>query len=194
MAEILGNKADRLGQVPAHRLNDEHRAAIEAFKAARSQDIFGPFVPLLWSPEVMVRARELGDYLRYKSALPPRLSELLILMTARHWTQQYEWSLHHPIAIKAGVDRAIAEAIAAGRRPSPMTNDQEVLYDFCTELIQDKTVSEATYARALSTFGEKGIIDAISIIGYYSMMAMVLNTACTPPEPGGPTLKPLPQP
>ena len=183
---------ERLGRVPAHRLNDEHRAAIQDFKAARSQDVFGPFIPLLWSPDVLTRARELGDYLRYKSALAPRLSELLILMTARHWTQQYEWSLHCPIAIKAGVDRAIADAIEAGTRPSPMADDQEALYDFGTELLHDRTVSDATYARALSTFGEKGIIDAISIIGYYSMLAMVLNTARTAPEPGGPTLKPLP--
>ena len=182
---------ERLGKVPAHRLNDEHRAAIEDFKTARSQDLFGPFVPLLWSPEVLTRTRELGDYLRYKSALPPRLSELLILITARHWTQHYEWSMHCPIAIKAGVDRAIADAIAAGRRPTAMSDEQEVLYDFGTELLRDRDVCDATYARAREAFGEKGIIDAISIIGYYSMMAMVLNTARTPPEQRGPTLPPL---
>lgn len=182
---------ERLGKVPAHLLSDEHRAAIEDFKAARSQDIFGPFVPLLWSPEVLTRARELGDYLRYKSALSPRLSELLILMTARHFTQQYEWSLHCPIAIKAGVDRGLADAIAAGTRPPRMADDQEALYDFCTELLRDGNVCDAAYERARSAFGEKGIIDAISIIGYYSMLAMVLNTARTQPEQGGPTLPPL---
>jgi 4-carboxymuconolactone decarboxylase len=182
---------ERLGPIPADKLTAEHREALEAFRKTRRMDIFGPFIPLLWSPEVMTRMAAMGEYLRDRSVFPPRLSEFMILITARHWTQQYEWSLHYPIAIEAGVDRAIADAIAEGTRPVRMSEEQEILYDFCTELIQHQNVGDATYARALATFGEKGVIDAISITGYYTLLAMVLNTARTPPEPGGPTLPPL---
>ena len=164
---------------------------MDAFRRARGTEIFGPFIPLLWSPDAMSRIAAVGEYLRLRSVFPPRLSEFLILITARHWTQQYEWSLHCPIAIAAGVEPAVADAIAEGRRPPQMSGEQAILYDFCTELLQQQGVSDAVYARALAAFGEKGIVEAIAITGYYSMLAMVLNTARTPPVPGGPTLAPL---
>lgn len=178
----------RLGPVPPDRLTAQHREAIDAFTQTRRMEIFGPFVPLLWSPEVMLRAAALGEYLRGRSVFPPVLSEFAILIAARHWTQQYEWSLHCPIAIAAGVEPAVADAIAEGRRPPQLSGEQEILYDLCTELLQQQGVSDAVYARALAAFGEKGIVEAIAITGYYSMLAMVLNTARTPPVPGGPTL------
>lgn len=182
---------ERLGPVPAGRLTPQHRNALDAFRRARQTDVFGPFVPLLWSPDVMVRTAALGDYLRERSVFPPRLSELMILIAARHWTQQYEWSLHGPIAIRSGIEPAIVDAVADGRRPQRLSDEQEILYDFCTELLRHQGVSDATYGRALATFGEKGIVEAVAITGYYSMLAMILNTARTPPEPGGPTLPPL---
>src|SRR5262249_28305620 len=155
-------------------------------------DPFGPFAAMLWSPEAMVRASAMGDYLRFKSAFPPPLSEFIILLTTRRWSQQYEWSVHQPIALKAGIDASVLDAIANGRRPQRMTEEQEILWDFCSELTQNKNVSDATYARALKKFGEKGVVDAISITGYYTLLAMVLNTARTPPEPGAPPLPALP--
>ena len=166
---------------------------MDAFRRARGTEIFGPFIPLLWSPDAMSRIAAVGEYLRLRSVFPPRLSEFLILITARHWTQQYEWSLHCPIAIAAGVEPAVAGAIAAGRRPPQMSGEQAILYDVCTDLLRDHEISDATYARAFAAFGEKGIVDAVAIIGYYSLLAMVLNTARTPPVPGGPTLAPLPR-
>lgn len=193
VASVPVHGQERLGRIPADKLTAEHRDAIEAFRKTRQMDLFGPFIPLLWSPEAMVRMGAMGDYLRDQSALPRRLSEFIILITARHWTQQYEWSLHYPIAITSGVDRAIADAIGEGRRPDRMADDQEILYDLCTELVEQKSVSDATYAQALARFGEKGVIDAISITGYYTMLAMVLNTARTPPEPGVAPLPPLPR-
>ena len=142
----------------------------------------------------MVRTSALGEYLRYRSRLQPRLSEFVILMTAREWTQQYEWNAHYPIAIKAGVKPEVAAAIAEGRRPPQMTEDEAILFDFCRELHHDKAISDATYARALKTLGEQGIIDTIGITGYYSVLAMVLNTARTPAaENGSPILRPLPR-
>jgi len=185
---------DRMPPIPADKLTDAQKKAIEEFKAARSADISGPFVPMLRSPEVMNRARALGDYLRFKSTLPPRLSEFVILMTARRWTQQYEWNAHEPLAIKGGLKKEIVAAIAEGRRPDAMADDEDILYNLCDELARTQGVSDATYARGVARFGEAGVIDAIGITGYYTMLAMVLNTARTPlPSDAKPALKTFPR-
>ena len=194
LAQGKAQSSDRLPPIPDAELTAEQREAIAAFKQARGASVTGPFHPLLRSPELMTRTRAMGDYLRYKSALPPRLSEFVILMTAREWTQQYEWNAHYPIALKAGLRREIADAIAAGQRPRAMQDDESALYDLCEELHRNKMVSDATYARAIALFGEKGVVDAIGISGYYSMLAMVLNTARTPAaDNGSPLLRPLPR-
>ena len=103
----------------------------------------------------MTRTRAMGDYLRYKSALPPRLSEFVILLTAREWTQQYEWNAHYPIALKAGVKREVARRDRRGPAAGGMSDEETILYEFCQELHHDKAVSDATYARALKAFGEQ---------------------------------------
>jgi 4-carboxymuconolactone decarboxylase len=185
---------DRMPPLAAEALTEAQRKAIAEFKAARSADISGPFIPLLRSPEVMTRARAMGDYLRYRSVLPPRLSELVILLTARQWTQNYEWSAHEPLARQAGLSAATIAAIAAGRRPDAMAQDEEVLYTLCDELRRNQSVSDATYARAVAAFGEQGVIDALGITGYYTLLAMVMNTTRTPLAPGmKPALAPLPR-
>lgn len=183
---------DRMPPIPANKLTDAQKQAVAEFKAARSADISGPFVPLLRSPEVMSRARAMGDYLRYKSALPPRLSEFVILLTARRWTQQYEWNAHRALALQGGLRAEIVEAIAEGRRPEKMAVDEDVVYAFCDELAKTQGVSDATYGRAVAALGEQGVIDTLGLTGYYTMLAMVLNTARTPLPPGAtPGLKPL---
>src|SRR5438045_6521940 len=137
-AACLGGRAaraqDRMPPIPADQLTAAQRRAIDEFKAARSAEISGPFIPLLRSPEVMSRARAMGDYLRFKSALPPRLSEFVILLTARSWTQQYEWDAHYRLALNAGVKDETARAIAERRRPAAMTDEEALLYDFCDAL------------------------------------------------------------
>src|SRR5688500_8026075 len=185
---------DRMPPIPAEKMTDAQRKAVEECRAARGAGVSGPFVPLLRSPEVMNRARAMGDYLRFKSVFPPRLSEFAILITARHWTQNYEWDAHHQLALKGGLREEIARAVAEGRRPEPMAEDEEILYNFCTELHQNKSVSDATYARMVKAFGEQGVIDAIGISGYYTLLAMVLNTARTPVPAGrAPGLAPFPR-
>ena len=185
---------DRMPPIPAEQLSDAQKHAIEEFKATRSADLSGPFVPLLRSPEVMTRARAMGDYLRFKSTLPPRLSEFVILLTSRRWTQNYEWNAHEPLARRAGVNPDTIAAIAEGRRPPAMTDDEETLYTLLDELHRTQSVSDATYARAVKAFGEAGVIDAIGITGYYTMLAMVMNTARTPlPAGATPALKPFPR-
>jgi 4-carboxymuconolactone decarboxylase len=170
---------DRMPPIAADKMTDAQRKAVAEFKTARSADISGPFVPLLRSPEVMTRARAMGDYLRFKSALVPRLSEFTILLAARRWTQQYEWNVHQLLALQAGLNPEIARAIADGRRPDRMADDEAALYTLVDELQRNQSVSDPTYARAVAAFGEAGVIDALGITGYYTMLAMVMNTART---------------
>jgi 4-carboxymuconolactone decarboxylase len=185
---------DRLPPIPADKQTPEQRKAAEAFRANRKQEVFGPFVPLFRSPETMLRAMALGDYLRYRTVLAPKLNELIILITARHWTQQYEWFVHHPIALKEGLNPEIALAIADGRRPGGMPADEELVYDFCTELLRNQSVSDPTYARAVARFGEQGTIEMVGVAAYYTFQSMVLNTARTPLPPGTPQgLPPFPR-
>jgi 4-carboxymuconolactone decarboxylase len=180
--------------IPADRLTDAQKKAIDEFKAARSVDISGPFVAMLRSPEVMNRARAMGDYLRFKSSLPPRLSEFVILLTARRWTQQYEWNAHAPLAVKGGLSPDIVKAVAEGRRPEKMSDDETIVYSLFDEIQRTQAVSDATYGRAVGKIGEQGVIDVMGITGYYTMLAMVMNTARTPlPDGAKPGLAPLPR-
>jgi 4-carboxymuconolactone decarboxylase len=185
---------DRMPPIPESQQTEAQKKAIAEFTAARKTGISGPFVPLLRSPEVMNRARAMGDYLRFNSVLPPRLSEFAILITARYWTQNYEWDAHSQLALQGGLSADIIKAIADGRRPEKMAADEEVLYTFCDELHRNQSISDATYARAVSTFGEQGVIDIAGISGYYTLLAMVLNTARTPVPAGHtPALAPFPR-
>jgi 4-carboxymuconolactone decarboxylase len=184
---------DRMPPIPEDQLTTQQVAAVDELREMRGIALRGPWIPLLRSPEVLSRARAMGDYLRYDSALPPRLSEFLILLTAGEWRQQYEWQAHSEIARQAGVSAATIAAIAEGRRPAAMTAEELALYDLFTELHGHHSVSDTTYATALALFGERGVIDAVSIVGYYTLLAMVMNTAQTP-VPGGsaPALPSLP--
>jgi 4-carboxymuconolactone decarboxylase len=193
-AAVCADGQDRMPPIPADKLTGAQKNAIEEFKAARSADISGPFVPLLRSPEVMSRARAMGDYLRFKSSLPPRLSEFVILLTARRWTQQYEWNAHQPLALQGGLRAEIARAIADGRRPDAMAEDEDAVYTLWEEVQRTQSVSDATYARAIGKVGEQGVIDVLGITGYYTMLAMVMNTARTPlPEGAKAGLAPFPR-
>ena len=162
----------------------EQKKAADEFQAGRGYAISGPFAVMLRSPEVMLRAKAMGDYLRFRNVLPKRVSEMVILITAREWTQQYEWSYHYGFALEAGLAKPIVEAISEGRRPDAMAEDEAAAYDFSIELHKTKRVSDQTYARALQLFGEPGRIDLVGISGYYSFLAMMMNVARTQPEPG----------
>jgi 4-carboxymuconolactone decarboxylase len=188
-----GGVEARLPPIPPEKMTEAQKKAVVEFEAARGA-LTGPWAVMLRSPDMINRARGLSDYLRFKSSLPPRLSELVILITAREWTSQYEWNAHQPLAMKGGLKPEIARAIAEGRRPETMAADEAALYDFCTELHRHRSVSDATYARALAAFGEQGIVDAIGLSGWYTLVAMVLNTARTPlPAGASPQLAPFPR-
>jgi 4-carboxymuconolactone decarboxylase len=170
---------DRMPPIPADQLTDAQKKAAEVFAEGRGYALRGPFVPLLRSPEVMLRAKAMGDYLRFKSVLPPRVNEMVILITAREWTQQYEWNAHYPAALKAGLRREIADAIAQGVRPSGMAEDEEIAYDTATEILRQKRVSDPTWRRAVAKFGEQGVIDLLGVAGYYNFLAIVMNATRT---------------
>jgi 4-carboxymuconolactone decarboxylase len=184
---------DRMPPIPAEKMTEVQKKAAADHAAARGS-LTGPWNVLLRSPELMGRVRGTSDYVRFNGALPPRLSEFVILITARQWSQGYEWNAHQPLALKGGLKPDIAKAIADGRRPQGMADDEEALYDFCTELLRNHSVSDATYARVASKFGEKGIVDTIGLMGHYTMIAMVLNTARTPvPAEANARIAPFPQ-
>jgi 4-carboxymuconolactone decarboxylase len=169
--------AERLPTIPPAQYSDEQKKAAEDFLAARKVPVFGPFEPLMHSPQVMNQARAMGDYLRYNSAIGNTLSELAILVTAREWTQDYEWYVHQPIALKMGIKPEVAAAIADGRRPAAMTEDEAIVYDFSVELHRNKRVSDVTFERAEKRFGKKGVVDLTGINAYYALLAMQLNVA-----------------
>jgi 4-carboxymuconolactone decarboxylase len=146
------------------------------------------------SPEFMTRLQRLGEYLRYYCALGPRLTELAILLTARAWTQQVEWSIHAKAARAAGLSAAKIDAIAAGRKPARLAADEAAVYDFFGELERSRSVSDPVYRRALDLLGEQGIVDLLGVAGYYATLAMLMNVARTPvPRGRRPRLRPLPR-
>ena len=135
-----------------------------------------PYRAYIRNPDLAPRLTALTEYLRWNTSLPPRLSELAILITARQWTAQYEWFAHYPLALKGGLDKKIADDIAAGKRPDNMRDDEAALYDLAMALYVDKKVGDPVYKAALDKFGERGIMDIIGIIGYYCLTSMTLIT------------------
>ena len=188
---ILGSAAaqDRMPPISTDKMTDAQKKAAEEVIAGPRGALVGPFIPLLRSPEFMSRLQKTGAYLRFNSSLSPKISEFVILLTSRQWTQQFEWDAHLPLALKAGVQPEVSAAMSEGRRPMGMDPDEELAYDFCTELHQNQSVSDATYERAVKRFGEQGVIDMVGLRGYYSMLAMIMNVARTPlPEGKTPKL------
>lgn len=170
---------DRMPVIPLDQMTEAQRKAAEVFAAGRGTPVFGPFAALLRSPEVMLCAKAMGDHFRFHNALPRHLSEFVILITARQWTAQFEWTYHYPLALQAGLKSEIINSLAQGMRPEGMSSDEALVYDFCYELHRNHCISDATYAHALERFGEQGIIDMVGTVGYYTFLAMVMNTART---------------
>jgi 4-carboxymuconolactone decarboxylase len=170
---------DRLGPIPFALMSAGQQVAAQAVIDGPRGALYGPFVPLIRSPELMAAAQRMGEYLRYRSAIGTRLSELAILVTARQWSQQVEWAIHEPIARDAGIADGVIAAIAARARPADMAPDEALVHDFCIMLHQRQRIDDATYAAALAMFGEHGVVDLIGINGYYTFLAMVMNAAQT---------------
>jgi 4-carboxymuconolactone decarboxylase len=183
---------DRMPPIPAENMSAEQQAAASEIAAGRRGELSGPFVPALRSPELMRRLQRLGEYLRYDQSLEPRLREMVILLTARTWMQEYEWHVHAPIAREAGLAPAIIDAIRRGVTPSQMSEAEGLVYEFFDQLQRTRSIGDELYSRAVAALGEHGVIDLLATVGYYSTLAMIMNVARTPlPEGHQPLLMQL---
>jgi 4-carboxymuconolactone decarboxylase len=161
-------------------MTDAQRKVYREIASGPRGGVRGPFNALLRSPELADRAQKFGEYVRFNTSLPERLKEFAILITARHWSAQYEWHAHHAHAMKAGLNPQIAADLARGKRPAGMQEDEAAVYDFCKELHEKKAVSDSAYKAVADRFGERGVVDLIGISGYYTMVSMVLNVGRHP--------------
>jgi 4-carboxymuconolactone decarboxylase len=183
---------DRFKPLTYETMTAEQRKMTDNILNSERKSMGGPFNALLRSPEMGDLVQQLGAYIRYRTSLPHRLNEMAIIMSARHWTAQYEWYAHKPLALEAGLNPAIADAIAEGRKPAGMKADEEAVYNFCTELLNTKQVSDATFQAAVKAFGERGVVDLIGATGYYQLVSALLNVDRYPlPAGAKPELKPL---
>jgi 4-carboxymuconolactone decarboxylase len=182
---------DRMPPIPAEAMTQAQKDAVEQFCALRGVDIDGPFVPLLRSPGLLAPLHQVGMHCRYNNALGLGLSEFIILLVARRFSQSVEWAIHAPVALKAGVDAQTIAAVLEGRRPTTMSDSETAIYDAVHELWLSQGWSDATYASMKQQFGEAGIIDLAGTVGYYSTLAMMMNVTRTD-APGGYAMPRLP--
>ena len=189
-----GEDAVRFAPLKAEELSPPQKAWADMISAPPRNAKFTapPYRAYIRNPDLAPKLSSLSEYLRWNTSLPARLSEMAILITARHWTAQYEWSAHYPLAMKGGLDPKVADAIAKGTRPEGMKDDEAALYDLGVALYRDRKVSDAVYKAALEKFGERGIMDIIGIMGYYDLVSMTLITMqAEAPNDSVPPLPPL---
>lgn len=186
-------RGDRFKPLTYDTMTPEQKTMVEHLLSGERGGANGPFNVTLRDPEMGDLAQKLGAQLRFHTALPNRLNEFAILMTARFWNSQYEWAAHHRNALKAGLSPAVIDAVAAGKRPSGMQPDEEAVYNFGHELLTTKQVSDAAFKALVEKFGERGAVDLTGVMGYYCFVSMMLNIDRYPlPEGEKPELKPLP--
>jgi len=173
-------------------MTPRQRQTYQAIVSGPRKGALGPFNALLRSPDAADRVQKVGEYVRFHSVIPAPLNEMAILIAGRSWNAQFEFWAHSRLGKEAGLDAAIIDAIAQGRRPTTMSDDERIVYDFCSELFRDKEVSDPTFEAVVDRFGEQGVIDLIVAGGYYSTVSMILNVDRYPlPVGETPPLKPL---
>ena len=188
----LNLRGDRFAPLTWDQLTPEQKTMVNDLLSGRRGSLGGPFNVTLRSPEMGNLAQKLGEYLRFRTSVPARLNEMAILLTAKWWSAQYEWSAHRPLAIVAGLSASVADDIQAGRRPVAMKPDEAIVYDFHSELRERRRVSDATYTAAVGLLGEKGVVDLVALMGYYDLVSMVLDLDRYPLAPGA--ALPFPEP
>jgi 4-carboxymuconolactone decarboxylase len=187
------DKEQRFPLLKLEQLNDQQRPLADEILKVASIGISGPFNLMLRSPVMGQRMFAMLDYLRFKTSVPVKLNEFAILIQARLWTSQLEWSAHYPIALKAGLPQAVADNLKVGKRPASMQPDEAAVYDLCMDLAKDHVVSDATFKKARALFSDQQIVDLIAVDGVYTTLAMLSNTAeDATPEGKIPPLQPLP--
>lgn len=185
---------DRFKPLTYDEMTGEQRVMIEHLLQGERASTGGPFNVFLRSPELGDIAQQLGARVRFHSSLPDRLKEMAILMIARDWTAQYEWSAHKRLALQAGLKPDVVDAIGAGKRPPAMQADESALYTFETELLDTRQVEDPTFRAAVAAFGERGVVDLIGLMGYYQLVSMALNVDRYPlPDGARPELVAIPR-
>jgi len=186
-------RGDRFKPLTWAEMTPAQRTMVEHLFAGPRAGANGPFNVLLRSPEMGDIAQQFGASMRFNQSMPRKLNEMAIIIVARYWTAQYEWYAHKRAALQAGLDPAIVEAIQNGKRPARMQKDESAVYTFCTELLNTKHVSDATFQTAKDVVGEKGVVDLMGVMSWYQMVSMLLNVDRYPlPDGVPPELKPLP--
>ena len=175
---------ERLPMIAFDAMNDAQRAAAKALIEGPRKGVYGPFLPLLRSPDLLERVAKVGEYLRFGSTLGDRVRELATCAAARHVSNQFEWLMHEPLARKAGVADATLEALRTGARPKQLPADEEAALDLCFELLHTHGVSDATWNGALAQFGEQGAVELTTLVGYFVMVSWLMNVARTPAQAG----------
>ena len=178
----------RMDEIPVDQMTPQQKEMYDNIMSGPRGRIAGPMVPWFRSPELGDLSQKVGAFLRFSSCLENRITEFTILLVSRKWSAQVEWWAHHPLALKAGLDPAIADAIEARQRPNFVNHDEEVVYNLAMELMENHKASDATYQAALDELGEQGLVELIGVLGYYNYVAMVLNCFEMMP-PGEPPLK-----
>jgi 4-carboxymuconolactone decarboxylase len=171
----LGLVGDRFKPLTWDAMSPQQKTMTMNLLTGPRRGMGGPFNVLLRSPEMGDLAQKLGEYARFRPDVPAKLRELAIIVTARHWTAQYEWNAHRRAAAQAGLKEDIIKAIADRKRPTGMQPDEEAVYNFASELLETKNVSDAKFKAVVDKFGEKGVVDIIGVMGYYQMVSMLLN-------------------
>lgn len=186
--------SERLPLPPMEALNAEQRSAAEALTAGPRKGVKGPFIALLRSPTLLDGLARTGETLRFGSVLPQRVTEFVTLIVARHTSNQFEWAIHHPLALAAGTARETLDDLSAGRRPCAMSADESAAWGFTREVLEHHGVCDATYADAVGRWGEQGVVELTALIGYFTCVCWVMNVARTPAPgaPAGGALRPLP--
>jgi 4-carboxymuconolactone decarboxylase len=183
---------ERLAPIPPDKQNDEQKKTVTQMQGPFP--VGGPFAAMLRDPQVALHSYALATHFRNSPLLGVKLTEFAIMIIARDWAQQFEWEAHYKRALDAGVKAETLAAVAESRRPTSMAEDEEIVYDFCTEILRTKGVSDTTYAKAVKKFGENGVVSLAGLHGYYVMLATMLNVARTPvPNPQNPPLPVLPR-
>jgi 4-carboxymuconolactone decarboxylase len=175
-------QSPRLPKLSEATLTADQRSLAESIKSGpRGQfKMSGPFAIYLHSPPFGELAQKLGGHLRFKTSVPPRLSEFAILCTAHYWKAQYEWAMHAPMAENQGVKPQTVREIQAGRPPKSAARDELAIYAFVKELYANRRVSTPTYNRVKKILGDAGVVELVGILGYYAMVSMTLNTFKAP--------------
>jgi 4-carboxymuconolactone decarboxylase len=185
-------RGDRFKPLVYDQMTPEQKTLADHVLSGDRGSMNGPYNVLLRSPEMGDMAQKYGAQTRFHSSIPQKLNELAILITARFWNQQYVWSAHHAAALKAGLAPAVSDAVATGKRPTTMQADEEIVYNFCSELLNTRQVSDATFKAALGKFGERGVVDLIATMGYYHLVSMLLDVDRYPlPDGAQPELNPI---